>query len=201
MCYGHCIRCQTCTEVNVLYYDDGECDSSHRPNHLVIGRNFRISACSSCKHREAEAERQESEALSYHHERAKALLEYFRGERATPRTDTEILHAQFDRGERLHPWADINLFTSVFRTELRAAAVQQGREDDQAWLQAMARRLVEMATRQVELDHSGELVGEGDRELWMPRLMRLINPVVYAEISGTELRARLCNCLHCAAGQ
>lgn len=111
MCSGKITR-YSCGHEARTYYD--KCPDGLNEEwqellpHRMIGRRFRCTRlCRDCENQRLQEEFFENDHRQMLEERAKALIEFFRGERTWPRPDDEVrenfAHA-YVAGDRLHPW-------------------------------------------------------------------------------------------------
>ena len=113
MCHGIVLTYRCCGKQKNLVFPGSECDFDC-DGQIWGARRTAPGRCRSCRLRRLRAQRRNGGRFIQHTRRAKAVLEYFRGERVTPRTDEEMqaIYAaeserrwqQYCRGYRLHPF-------------------------------------------------------------------------------------------------
>jgi hypothetical protein len=133
----------------------------------VRGRIFRSHRCSECVQNEEAALERESHKIARDHARAKAIIEYFRGERSTPYTDQEASEIEqqrsarrqedFDQGRRLHPYspAIIDQVVSLLYDQVE-------KYPDNLVLAYIPGQFVECVRLQEEIDATGREITDED---------------------------------------
>jgi hypothetical protein len=102
MCLGTTITCKSCRRETIIFYPGGKCGEVEPfPSwHRIRGHWRRIRRCYGCIQIHRRAVYRENEEYLRHAERAKAVLQYFRGERSHPLPDDEL---RLCAGCALHP--------------------------------------------------------------------------------------------------
>ena len=181
MCIGNTYVCRECSSDSYQIREGSHCDESQPfpAWHRVHGYTRRIPRCNSCVLEQSQRGTQEAVENARQQERAKALLEYFRGERTNPCIDVELalrnLTHQHDRtfgneaayraGTRIHPFSSdshsgenmIGSTSNYF--DLRAIS---NPGDEIAASQPVA--FAQCLARQEEIDAAGREPTEEDRQ-------------------------------------
>ena len=93
MCRGTTVIYRCCGDARTFYDWEGRCPQAEidlYPFHRIMGRTIRRRCCDTCRIRlQVEAE-QESREFPGQCERAKAVLEFLRGDRPSPLTDAQL---------------------------------------------------------------------------------------------------------------
>jgi hypothetical protein len=158
MCSGHILRYNCGHEKRTYYFRCFDGRNEHRQEllpHRMVGLTYcSRRLCCDCDRDRRDEEEQEQRDRERQEVRAKALLEFLRGERPWPRPDLELSwsfrHA-YTAGNRLHPWLhpgnDPGL--DVHRTLF----IQSFPERGPALFQ-------EMLDRQAEIDQTGIILDD-----------------------------------------
>lgn len=103
MCRGNIFISNCCGERRISFEERCAPERIGNPStHRIIGGLFRQRGpCRNCRRRRREETEQEAREYAEATERAKAILEYFRGERQLPLTDAEIRRIPPDRLRRV----------------------------------------------------------------------------------------------------
>jgi hypothetical protein len=190
MCSGYITRYSCGHEDRAYYYICPDGVNEHYQQllaHRLVGRRFRTTRlCRDCEQIRLDEEIFENDDRQTHEERAKALMEFFRGERPWPRPDDEVSE-NFARAyaaeERLHPWLNRGNEPSLerHRTLVRESFAN---DIDPEFHDAGARMFQIMLDRQADIDRTGRPITADDREF---ALRRLINR---GSLFAVEVRVR-----------
>jgi hypothetical protein len=169
MCSGNITR-YTCGHESRTYYykcpDEANKHIQELLPHRLIGRRFRARRlCRNCENQRLQEESIENNDRQIHDERAKALVEFFRGERRWPRPDDEVreifAHA-YAAGDRLHPW--------LYRGNEPALEHHRAMiEEDLGFEGANMFRI--MLDRQANIDRTGRPITADDRQYALGSLL------------------------------
>lgn len=162
MCSGDITRHRCCGHEEYTYYY--VCPDGVNPHyqkmlpHRLVGRRFHTNRlCPGCQ----DLQQMELENAGVHQERAKCLLEYFRGERLGPKSDEEValdFQVAFERGKRLHPWLNRSAepaLDSNRQTIVNHFSSGLGPDSTNA---EGARLFQEMLDRQADIDRTGRAI-------------------------------------------
>ena len=162
MCSGNITR-YTCGHESRTYYykcpDEANKHIQELLPHRLVGRRFRARRlCRDCENQGLQEESIENDDRPMHEERAKALVEFFRGERRWPRPDDEvreIFARAYAAGDRLHPWLNHGNEPAL---EHHQAMIEEdlGSED--------ANMFRIMLDRQTNIDRTGRPITADDRQ-------------------------------------
>ena len=124
MCRGTTVRCRECRKSEIFYRErcsQAELDLYPGSFHRIIGRLRFRRRCGLCRAaRQAETQR-EHRNFQQNVERAKFLLEFFRGEHPAPVPEAEVrqrLDHEYWMRNRLHPFIEGDSTIAHFRVEL-----------------------------------------------------------------------------------
>jgi hypothetical protein len=177
MCSGYITRHSCGHEDRAYYYVCRDGVNEHYQEllpHRLVGRKFRTAwLCRDCEELRRDEETLENDNRQTHEERAKALMEYFRGERPWPRPDDEVsenfAHA-YAAGERLHPW--LNRGNEPALERHRTLIIESfANTIDPEFSEAGTRSFQIMLDRQADIDRTGRPITAADREFVLSRLV------------------------------
>lgn len=161
MCSGHITRYSCGHEKRTYYYECPDGSNEHRQEllpHRMVGPRFRTTRlCGDCERDRLDQEEDEVDDRQEHEVRAKALLEFFRGERPWPLPDAEVIRNftnAYSVGNRLHPW--MNRGNEPGLDMHRALFIQSFPDAGPALFQ-------EMLDRQAEIDQTGIILDDDMR--------------------------------------
>lgn len=166
MCSGYITRHRCCGhEVYFYYYKCPDGINTHYLKilrHRLLGRRFLTNRlCRNC----LDIQQQERIDIGENHEQAKCLLEYYRGVRRWPRTDSEVravLEYVYESGGRLHPFLDNGSDTALDRhRELVRELFSTGLEPDPGARLSLV--FQEMLDRQADIDRTSRPMTAEDR--------------------------------------
>ena len=128
MCRGTILIYRCCGERRIISdSDEDRCTEEEiaHPSHRVMGRRVRLRLCNRCRRNREEEEQRYVEATG----RAKALLEYLRGDREFPFNDEELARRQFrprarETRDRILRAEDVTIARQLI-SELALAEVNQ----------------------------------------------------------------------------